>query len=138
VNAPGGQPPEQQAPANAILDDDTVVVRYGEMKDYDLTKSVFAEHDDPNSQKWGVSVLCLPNRTALQLVDMRRLKHPSFRVSTVGAIRALGLDVWLDDGDPPHALILYGQQPTGEDWATLRSVFGENQSNPFGEEGTWT
>ncbi len=44
------------------LPDEAIVVRYGEMRDQDLTVSVWAEHDD--SGRWGLSVLCQANLTA--------------------------------------------------------------------------
>lgn len=99
------------------------------MKDEDLTRSVYAEFDD--SGRWGVSVLSRPNLTAAQLIDQKPLKHASFRVSTVLEVEALGLHVWPDDDDPPHALILYQAEPTNADWDSLRGVFSGNQPNPY-------
>jgi hypothetical protein len=123
-----------QAAAQAVqaggqnLPADAIVVRYGEMKEEDLTRSVYGEYDD--SGRWGVSVLSRPNLTALELIEQKPLKHASFRVSTVGEVSQLGLFVWPDDADPPHALILYPAEPTSEDWDRLRAVFSGNQPNP--------
>ena len=99
------------------------------MKNEDLTVSVYGEYDD--SGRWGVSVLARPNLTALQLIELKPLRHPVFRVSTIGAIQGLGLEVWPDEEDPPHALILYPGEPSDDDWDRLRLVFGANQPNPF-------
>ena len=122
VDEVGHPEPAQPLPAEAV------VVRYGEMKDQDLTVSAWGEHDD--SGRWGVSVLCLANLVALDLINMRPLKHRFFRVSTVGSIQALGLNVQPDEQDPPHALIIYQDEPTPQDWDNLRAVFGGLEPNP--------
>jgi len=101
------------------LPDEAIVVRYGEMRDQDLTVSVWAEHDD--SGRWGLSVLCQANLTALQLVNMKPLRHRIFRVSTVGAVKGIGLDVLPDDEDAPHAWVS-GTQIRPSDRRATRGV----------------
>jgi len=128
VEPPVGDEAGQDGIAVEPLPDEAIVVRYGEMKDQDLTVSVWAEHDD--NGRWGLSVLCQANLTALQLVNMKPLRHRIFRVSTVGAVKGIGLDVLPDDEDAPHAWVLYLEEPSPQDWDNLRAVFGGFEANP--------
>lgn len=127
---PKGDPGQNEVPAEE-LPAESVVVRYGEMKDQDLTVSVWSEYDDTG--RWGLSVLCRPKLTALQLINLGPLKHRVFRVSTVGAISEIGPDVLPDNDDPPHAWIMYQVEPTPKDWGNLRAVFGDLALNPHSE-----
>jgi hypothetical protein len=54
-----GDVPGHDEIAGEPLPDEAIVVRYGEMKDQDLTVSVWVEHDD--SGRWGLSILCGAN-----------------------------------------------------------------------------
>jgi hypothetical protein len=58
--------------------------------------------------------------------------HQQIRVSSVGAIRAVGFDV-ISDGRPDHCLILFPNEPSQEDLERLTGCFSEPEPNPAQE-----
>jgi hypothetical protein len=98
------------------------------MNSDDLATSVVTEHDE--SGTWGVSVFSIPGLTTQEIISGCPLPHGSYRASTAGAIRGLGLEIERDPSDPCHCLIVFADEPCEEDWNKLRSVFSPPERNP--------
>jgi len=107
------------------LADDAIVVRGGLMESATLATNI-AKHavffpDDPPS----LSVGAHPEWTATEIVVAAAfIPNAQVRVSTVGAIRALGHDV-VPQGRIPHANLRLSANPSEDVYDELRSVFSE-------------
>lgn len=79
--------------------------------------------------EWAISVASMAGWFQDGLAMEAPFRNRQMRVSTVGAIRALGHDV-VRSGKAPHATLRLAQEPSEEVWEGLRGVFGPTVSNP--------
>jgi hypothetical protein len=69
--------------------------------------------------------------SAAMIAERRPLPHSVYRASTLGAMRALGLEFVPDDQDEYHGLVVFGNEPGEHEWARVDAAFGEVVANPY-------
>lgn len=84
------------------------------------------------SDVWGVCVGAADSATAYQIIRRMPYRGDKMRVAQLGVLREAGFGLVMVD-DPPHAVLLLNQVPTGPKWAgweRLRHLFTEPQVIP--------
>jgi hypothetical protein len=87
-------------------------------------------HNDEFPDEWAISVASAPELDAVALaLASPWIRNGKVRVSTVGAVRAVGHDV-VPSGEFPHADLKLREEPSEALWEELRSVFPQILPNP--------
>lgn len=124
--------PDEQAAEG--LPDGACVIRGGEMGLDNLRTNVGNHYDLvlelEGREEWALSVNCIPGANLREVAMKARRPNPKMCVSTVGRIRALGLEVRPDGKENGHSNIVFGSAPTDEELEMVRGVFGEPVTNP--------
>jgi hypothetical protein len=107
-----------------------MVVRFGLMDLQTLRDGIEQEYVE--SGRYGASIGCAADLGAEEIALRARQPHRRMRASTVGALRAVGVDVVRDpvESFEDHALILFDQNPSLEDLAVVERAFGLPVLNP--------
>jgi hypothetical protein len=116
------------------LPDETWVVRGGVMESQTMMTNAQV-HNAECPGEWALSVAAVNGWTVEALAMAAPFPNRQMRVSTVGAIRALGHDVRPTIDDPPHADLVLSREPDEELWEELRGAFDPPIPNPrFAEQ----
>lgn len=83
---------------------------------------------------WAISVFSAAGLSAAEICAGAGIPHPKVRLSTVGAVRAIGFDVIPTVDDDLHADLKLDGEPDEAIWELLRSAFSEPQPNPGRED----
>lgn len=113
----------------APLPDEAVVVRGGQMASETLRINAEA-HRAEFPGEWAISVSSADVLNEREIAEASPwILNGSVRVSSVGAIRALGHDV-VPSGQFPHADLILDSAPSEILWEDLRGVFDDPIPNP--------
>jgi len=114
---------------DSLLPDDAIVVRGGQMASGSLQDNAEV-HNDEFPDEWAISVSCAPDLDgpAIALASPW-IRNTKVRLSTVGALRALGHEV-LPSGKFPHADLKLREEPSETLWEELRGAFPTMIDNP--------
>jgi hypothetical protein len=109
------------------LADDCLVIRGGLMELTTLKNSLAAcivQRGFFGLSLWGENGLSVG-----EVCDAARLRNLRVRVSTVGRLRALGMEPFRS-GRPPHLSLRFDTAPLDEDLERLADAFGPPVGNP--------
>jgi hypothetical protein len=107
--------------------DETVVVRGGVMALVTVRESVdtgYEQESDYNLSFWGEN-----GYSYVELLAVAPRPNGQIRLSTIGALRALGYDPFRSD-PWPHVTVRFEAEPTDDELERLIDVFGEPIPNP--------
>lgn len=117
---------------HAALADDQVVVRGGCSYLEDLRAAVIASFDDPDVQRYELTVfLGEKGETAASVVARNLMvrRYRKMRQSTVGVLRASGCEP-VDCDENGHCEVVFETEPTDERLQEFAALFQDAEPNP--------
>jgi hypothetical protein len=99
--------------------DDAIVVRGGHMRSADLHTNATSVNRLTNlvgSPVWGICVGVADGMSAQEIAVAMPYRGDWFRQARMGDLVSVGFNFVLID-EPPHAVLLLKEEPTGDDWS---------------------
>jgi hypothetical protein len=124
----------QPTTADIQLADDSIVVRFGEMTDMNMSFNA-AKHyamciEEGRSPEYVLSVHSMPDMNPDEVAVYAQRPWPKYQHATKGILESAGYPIRLEDVRDGHSALVLPTPPTRTNWDDLRSIFGPERPNP--------